>query len=351
MQITFLVGNGFDISCGLNSSYAGFYDWYCKQEKSDKEHVNAFRDEINNDMKSGPKNWANFEEAMGKYTAKFSTDTSQHFIDCYEDAHKHLIKYLEIETSKFAGDLIDDEEAGKMREGLNNFYSELNSKEIMQLDSLFRADQGNNTIIRFISFNYTSVLDKCIEKAAKSPLRTWTDTNGHHRSLTIDRSVVHIHGRLTRHPVFGVDNEYQIANKELLTVPDFAELMIKPKGVNALGELWHDDSAKCINSSDIICIWGMSMGATDATWFSLIMDWLKAKENRQLIVFWHTDTPSNGVSNYLTLTNRRKAQTLITDYSDLTREKIEVIKQRIHIIENTKTVLRVKLRDNKGKEQ
>ena len=43
MRITFLIGNGFDISCGIRSSYGDFYKWYCKQDKSDKAHVNAFR--------------------------------------------------------------------------------------------------------------------------------------------------------------------------------------------------------------------------------------------------------------------------------------------------------------------
>ena len=31
MYITFLVGNGFDIASGLDTSYAAFYNWYCNQ--------------------------------------------------------------------------------------------------------------------------------------------------------------------------------------------------------------------------------------------------------------------------------------------------------------------------------
>ena len=31
MQITFLVGNGFDITAGLDTSYSAFYKWYCQQ--------------------------------------------------------------------------------------------------------------------------------------------------------------------------------------------------------------------------------------------------------------------------------------------------------------------------------
>ena len=31
MNITFLVGNGFDLSAGLRTAYRDFYDWYCAQ--------------------------------------------------------------------------------------------------------------------------------------------------------------------------------------------------------------------------------------------------------------------------------------------------------------------------------
>ena len=89
----------------------------------------------------------------------------------------------------------------------------------------------------------------------------------------------------------------------------------------------------------------MSMGYTDATWFERIMEWLQADPNRQIIVFWYTDKPSNKRSTWRYLENEATVRKIITDYSDLTNEKIELIKSRIHIIENTKTVLQLKLKE------
>ncbi len=121
--------------------------------------------------------------------------------------------------------------------------------------------------------------------------------------------------------------------------------MIKSQSVEIIGQLWHEKAKKMINDSNIICIYGMSMGITDTIWFSQIMDWLKANDSRQLIIFWHTNSPSNGRSVWKFWKNKQEARERITDFSDLTDEQIEQLSLRIHIIENSKNVLRVKLKE------
>ena len=46
MNITFLVGNGFDIASKIDTSYGAFYEWYCDID-SDKEQIKKFRKNIN----------------------------------------------------------------------------------------------------------------------------------------------------------------------------------------------------------------------------------------------------------------------------------------------------------------
>lgn len=344
MQITFLVGNGFDISCGLRTSYSQFYKWYCKQEKSEKEHVNAFRETIDKDIKAGKKDWADFEEAMGQYTKNFTVDSVYEYIDCFEDAHEKLMEYLEAERFRF-DDVISEEETKKQRNALKTLYSELSDQEIRLFDNLYKSNRSASSTINFISFNYTDTLDRYVFEIAKEPIDVWHNANGHQCTLSVSPSVIHAHGRLEEHPVFGVDNEFQIANQELLKTPNFAELVIKPKSVNAIGKLWHEDANRLIDQSTIICIYGMSMGFTDSTWFGKIMEWLQADQNRHIIVFWHTDNPSNNRSIWRYLENETTVRKMLTDYSDLTDEKIEMIKSRIHIIENTKKVLQLMLKE------
>ena len=253
MRITFFVGNGFDISCGLKSSYKAFYEWYCKQDKSGKAHINAFRDTIEKDISEGKEHWADFEEALGQYTQNFTKETAQDFIDCYEDAHSNLMQYLEGETSRFQEDF-DEEEIVAFREGLKTFYSELSPKERNQFEDIFKSHHNESSSIEFVSYNYTDTLDKIVSVAAKEPLDTWSNVNGKRCTLSISSTIIHAHGLLDHHPIFGVNDEHQIKNKVLLEVPDFSRLMIKPKCVEALGELWHDEVDARISNSSIICI-------------------------------------------------------------------------------------------------
>lgn len=339
MQITFLVGNGFDISCGLNTSYDDFYKWYCKQEESELSHVNAFRKAID----LNKENWADFEEALGQYTKHFTVDTIQQFIECYEDASKRLMEYLQQESNRFEEEIIE-EELEKFRIGLKNFYFELRPTEKQSIIELINSHkQHENITMSFISFNYTYTLDHCVKRITNVPLDNWNNSSGHKFKFVINPNVIHAHGSLSRNPVFGVNDESQIANKELLSVPDFASLMIKPKCVKELCETWHDEIDALIDSSNIICIYGMSMGITDTIWFTKIMKWLNGNESRHVILYWHTKQPSDNVSNVRYFANRRRAREKIAFYSNLDHINLESLSQRIHVIENTKEVLQMKL--------
>lgn len=344
MRITFLIGNGFDISCGIRSSYGDFYKWYCKQDKSDKAHVNAFREAIQKDIDEGKDHWADFEEALGKYTANFAKDNAHDFIDCFEDAHSNLMKYLEAEMARFNFD-ISNEEIQSFREGIKTFFTELSPRERNLFEGIFKSHRNESTTIDFVSYNYTDALDRVISLSAKEPLDTWSSANGQRCTLTISKAVIHAHGLLDYHPIFGVNDETQIENKALLDVKDFSRLIIKPKCVKDLGELWHDEAETHISNSTIICIYGMSMGITDSVWFEKIMKWLKASDSRQLIIFWHTRHPSNGRSNWQSFANIREAREKIIDYSDYTNQEEESIGERIHVIENTKHVLQLRLEE------
>ena len=344
MHITFFVGNGFDISCGIHSSYSDFYKWYCTQEKSEKTHINAFRGKIESDINAGKENWADFEEALGKYTENFTKDNVHEFIECFEDAHSKLMEYLETEMARFKFDF-SGETVKSLRDGIMSFYAELSPRERNQFEGIFKSCRNESTTIDFVSYNYTDTLDRILSVAAKEPLDTWSNANGQRCTLTISKTITHAHGLLDHCPIFGVNDEKQIANKALLEVPDFSRLMIKPKCVKALGELWHDEIGARISNSTIICIYGMSMGITDSVWFEKIMDWLKESDNRQLVVFWYTKHPSNGRSIWQVLANTREARKRLIDYSDYSAQQAESIGERIHVIENTKHVLRLRLEE------
>lgn len=93
MNITFLVGNGFNISAGVDTSYESFYKWYYSQPSQTVTILN-FKEEIRNDIEDGVKNWADFETGLGKYTSHFSLENVNAFFECREDAIENIISRM-----------------------------------------------------------------------------------------------------------------------------------------------------------------------------------------------------------------------------------------------------------------
>lgn len=341
MNITFLVGNGFDIAAGIDTSYRGFYTWYCKQP-SDSPSVERLKKEIQEDIKQGGENWSDFEMGLGRYTSKFKRETVEDFFECYEDAHEKIIQYLDGQSQKFEFSM-PKEFSTQLSSGVLRFYQDLSPQDRAVLNRLFEEDKAYNTIVHFISFNYTDLLDKCVEILSKSPLKQWT-YNGSGREFKVDSSIVHIHGTANNYPILGVSDISQIANQELLSIPHFKEIMIKSISVDTIGEFWYQNSKKLINDSKIVCIWGMSLGDSDAMWWTNIMSWLKGASDRHLIIFWHTPKP---VSHRSILQRQRvinKVKGILAEHTDFPPNVLEPLNLRIHVVLNTEKVLQIKLK-------
>lgn len=348
MTITFLVGNGFDIAAGLNTSYSGFYEWYIKQPpRTEDKHgaIRDFKEEIDQYMSiKDPEDrkkshWADFEIGLGKYTANFTKETAEDFLDLYEDAHEGIITYLENERSKFETPFSDSKAIERFRQGIRNFYGELNPTERGIFSQLFQNDQPHNTQIKFVSFNYTDCLDVCINEVSKQPLSSWQYSGT--RTMTVVPSVLHTHGTTNHYPILGVFDESQIENKDLLTHPGFTEIMIKSQGVRAMGEHWYNETEKSISNSTVVCVCGMSLGETDAYWWKKIVDWLKGGTNRHFLIFWHTKNPPNRRSILRSVRGKQDVVALFTSYSNLSEKEIKTIQDRIHVVFNTEKVLRI----------
>lgn len=89
MDITFLIGNGFDINIGLNTRYKNFYDFYCLQKSSLKDLAN---------LKKEIRNWSDLEVELGKYLGKINDEKKALLI--YGDILEKLHSFIEAEENK-----------------------------------------------------------------------------------------------------------------------------------------------------------------------------------------------------------------------------------------------------------
>ena len=130
MNITFFIGNGFDRSAGLDTSYDGFYKWYINQPSS-SHSVRQFKEEISRYVTAQKTDnmirtlWADFESGLGQYTDQFTIETAPNFLEAYEDAHESLCSYLEEEQAKFNIQGVDSSTISQLRDTFRNFYGDL----------------------------------------------------------------------------------------------------------------------------------------------------------------------------------------------------------------------------------
>lgn len=344
MNITFLVGNGFDISAGIDTSYSGFYNWYCGQDSNVSNHVQEFKQDILEDMNK-PENertWADFELGLGIYTKHFDVDTISQFWDCYEDAMLKLHEYIELQMRQVSSS-ISSEEKTRFCKGLLQISEELTEAEKEDITHILpgRANQGVK--YQFISFNYTTILDGFVKTASSQEITSWI--NGSTRySAKVNPNVLHVHGQLNNNPLMGVGNKLQIENKGLREA--LQEYLIKPMASAALGDLSQEKAKKFISQSNIICLWGLSLGKTDSQWWEAIMEWLGQNESNRLIVYWFTGGKVTKMLHTKLLREKEKICDRLFGYSALTTEQMNEMRKRIFIVFDTQKVLRISLQKN-----
>ena len=178
---------------------------------------------------------------------------------------------------------------------------------------------------------------------------TWThgpSTYGY----KINKKVHHVHGTIDEFPVLGVNDVSQIANQQLLDVPQFKEYMVKADTITALGLRWHSIAETQISQSRIVCLYGMSLGASDAKWWRKLAQWLLADSGRHLILYWYMRKAPNRISSIRQLQTvdlvKEKFLAYSENLSDADKQKI---KSRIHVVINTKNFLSLDKKPTKGK--
>lgn len=88
MNITFLIGNGFDINLGLKTRYTDFYPYYLSQN-----HDDIISKAIANDYDR----WADLELALGQLLGGVTPEQVPEYLDCKAVLELDLANYLRSE--------------------------------------------------------------------------------------------------------------------------------------------------------------------------------------------------------------------------------------------------------------
>lgn len=263
MSTLFLIGNGFDINCGMKTRYTDVYPKYINVS-SNTEVIKKFKESISADFKT----WGDFEMAMGAYAQQLHSEAE--FLECIRDFANYMEKHISGENNRLKKLLNDKEISGavvrEMGQSLRNFYADISHNIDVTMQQRRATHYGG---FNAISFNYTDVYDVLWSRAL-DPFN--------------NNSVIHIHGVLQDGPVFGVDNIDQIKAEYELTRRG-KRGFVKPIFNSEYDERRVNDAKNLIKGALTICAYGVSLGDSDLSWRNEIIGWLKADKEHHLFVY------------------------------------------------------------------
>lgn len=111
-----------------------------------------------------------------------------------------------------------------------------------------------------MTFNYTSSVEKILRKAVD-------DLGGNMSSI---RSIEHIHMTLEEGLLMGVNDDSQITNRYFQSSYPVKSTIVKPFINKEFDDGIDTKCRKMINDADVILLFGVSLGKTDACWWHFI---------------------------------------------------------------------------------
>jgi hypothetical protein len=342
LNILFLIGNGFDINLGLKTNLYHVIEKVIAEETNEQDIVNL-KEKLKDKKDLW---WSDFELQLGQHTKEFSSET----IACYDKQINHIVKTIRELFGKQESRINYDENksfiAKSFMKHISNFYSYLpDTKKQIVLNYMNSFYTGREIFYNFLTFNYTSVLDnfiKCsLNEYPKNDYSTKLPINSQKEVTHILQNIIHIHGTLENSLILGVDNTEQIANKQLAGNNSFVPKIVKLETINTLGLNSAMEAKELIDNSNIIIVFGMSIGITDKYWWYYIINWLAKATDRYFILFVYDDKmdKTSNITKINTIENARNKIFSVLDSS--VHEAYNACNDRIFYIIEQKDMFKI----------
>lgn len=280
LSVTVIVGNGFDLAAGLRTRTTDFMDAFSNKHGDDEGPVGSLARQI---KKEGPETWADFEKKLGEYAATIDETegdgAADAALDCKDAIDFDLAEFIAGEDSRITDDFVNAN-ADAVMGSIALWYSAL---QPLERQSIARSYFANYTTdVSVVTLNYTSLLPR---------LFLAFGTNGHvapvgSEQITSIRFIrlVQAHGSLEKEPICGVNDVSQIRSDALASNEAVAKNYVKGKMQELFGSDQAHKATNAIQSSDIVIIYGLSLGETDARWWEEVVKLLRRDSDRYVIL-------------------------------------------------------------------
>lgn len=293
MNITYMIGNGFDIALGLKTRYSDFIDYYCKLDKSGSRELQVLQQEMSRQDPETKKLWSCAERAFGQldWSGLFPDDPVSSFKICLADFQDELARYLEREW----GRVNVPNDGGELAKRL--FSTMVCVDRFMGPEHRRRfceyVRQHGKIALNLIVFNYTDTLERLwmtLPTQGDAGVRSFeVDLGG--KVLVEVNCPTFVHGDFVRKwYVFGVDNPKQIKDPAIRKDCESTGQLIKPMMDADLGMGQAAIASGLIRNSEVIVTYGISLGSSDLTWSDLVYNHVFTG-GRQFVICPYYDKP------------------------------------------------------------
>ncbi|MDB7361923.1 AbiH family protein [Enterococcus faecium] len=356
MNITFLLGNGFDIQCGLQTSYINFYEYILKKKYSlelfqemDEKSVLKIDNMIYSEIyksKDDIQTWADLEFQLGVFTRRLKEEkedaiTAERFLEDFEILREDLNEYLkgiqiqdDVEISEDFSEILSTT--------MDKFFYGVLEQEHDEIKSMLGENTNSHFNYQFISFNYTNSLQIVLKNSSKNSKGNSFNSSSY--SQNFNRAIINVHGVIDRFLTLGLNDESQLAS-DFFEREDLNDLL-KPDSLTNSREYRRRDAESVIEKSDIIVIFGMSIGSTDKHWWERIAEILLKNSNKKLIIHLYDTEPSYVSGRIVRLRREKKENEFLSHLGnlDLSDEKVSQLRKQIYIVTNSQYIINADLR-------
>ncbi len=93
MNITFLIGNGFDLNLKLDTRYTDFYKYYIKNDPKDL---------LSKSIKDDYEMWSDLEVGLGEFLKNIDESQIDEFLDSKSTLERMLSEYLTLQDQRIS---------------------------------------------------------------------------------------------------------------------------------------------------------------------------------------------------------------------------------------------------------
>ena len=274
--ITFILGNGFDLSLHMETSYSHVYSTYVDTPSSSNV-IASFKNELRN--RTPFDKWSDFEMGMAEYAETLSSEDE--LIECIRDFKQHMVEHLRNEDKQLESlvqsGFYDSQIVKELKRSFEKFHGGFSPNIKTEFERLTDNEFWNYNVI---TFNYTKSLEYLHIAKFK-------------QQKVLMNPPLHIHGDLYNDVVLGVNNVEQIENTAYKITKKGCRTFVKTVFNEQYDKNRVLTATKMIESSSIICTYGFALGESDQLWVDLIVEWLKKDTNHHLVVYKYDTTTYN----------------------------------------------------------